>query len=294
MGAAGGGFGGAHGFEDLGDIFSSFFGGARQQRQRSYQGDDYQYRTEISLEEAVRGTKINIDIPVVENCTTCNGSGAKPGTSPTNCKHCGGTGQVRMQQGFFSIQQTCPYCRGQGKVIESPCPDCRGQGKIKRNTKLAITIPPGVDTGSQIRISGKGGAGTNGGPNGDLYIIIVVRSHAIFERDKNNLYCEVPISFVDAALGGEIEVPTLEGRVKLKVPEGCQTGNLLRVRGKGVITTNNKNPGDLICKIKVETPVKLTKKQRELLEEFRTTLGNGKHTPQANSWFDSVKRFFGD
>jgi len=295
MGAGGGGFSGAHGFEDLGDIFSSFFGGSRaNSRQRSYQGEDYQYGIKISLEEAVRGTKVNIDIPLVEDCKTCKGSGAKPGTNPTKCKHCNGAGQIRVQQGFFSMSQTCPHCRGRGEIISDPCSDCRGQGKVKRNTSLVVNIPPGVDDGNQIRIAGKGGPGVNGGHNGDLYVVISVQEHSIFKRNETNLHCEVPISFVDAALGGEIEVPTLEGRVKLKIPEGCQTGNLLRVRGKGVITINKKIPGDLICKIKVETPVKLTKKQRELLEEFRATLGNGRHTPQANNWFDNVKRFFGD
>jgi len=284
------------GFDDLSDLFGSIFsggfgggGGSRAQH-----GSDYQYRKELSLEEAVRGAQITIDIPTEETCKTCNGSGCKPGTSPVTCNYCKGTGTLRVSQGFFTMQQTCPHCRGQGKIIKDPCPSCKGSGKTKKNSSISVNIPPGVDNGSQIRLSGKGGPGHNGGPNGDLYIVIIVKEHPIFERNKKDLYCKVPISFVDAALGGEIEVPTLEGRVKLKIPEGSQTGNLFRVRGKGVITTNSRIPGDLICEIKVETPVKLTKKQRELLEEFRASLDNRKHTPQTNSWFDSVKRFFGD
>jgi len=285
---------GAHGFEDISDIFGSFFGGGFGSGTRARQGDDYQYRTELSLEEAVRGTKINIDIPVEEACKTCGGSGCKPGTSPTTCTYCNGTGTLRVSQGFFSMQQTCPHCQGRGKIIKDRCHDCRGVGRVKKTSSISVNIPAGVDNGNQIRVAGKGGPGRNGGPNGDLYVIIVVRDHSIFDRDKNDLYCEVPISFVDAALGGEIEVPTLDGRVKLKIPEGSQTGNMLRVRGKGVVTLNNRKAGDLICIIKVETPVKLNKKQRELLEEFRSTLGNRKHTPQASSWFDRVKGFFGE
>jgi len=291
----GGSRGSSHGFEDLSDLFGSIFSGSFSSGgTRAQQGDNYQYRKELTLEEAVRGTQITIDIPVEETCTTCNGSGCKPGSSPVTCNYCKGSGVLRVSQGFFNMQQTCPHCRGQGKIIKDPCSSCRGSGKTKKNTSINVNIPPGVDNGSQIRLSGKGGPGVNGGPNGDLYIIIMVKDHPIFERNQRDLYCNVPISFVDAALGGEIEVPTLEGRVKLKIPEGSQTGNLFRVRGKGVVSTNSRIPGDLICKVIVETPVKLTKKQRELLEEFRASLDNRKHTPQTHSWFDSVKRFFGD
>jgi len=243
----------------------------------------------------VRGTTVTIRVPTLVNCKPCDGSGAKKGTSPVTCTTCGGIGQVRMQQGFFSVQQTCPRCHGTGKMITDPCGSCHGQGRVEESKTLSVKVPAGVDTGDRIRLSGEGEAGSMGGPAGDLYVVVNVREHAIFQRDGKHLYCEVPISFADAALGGELEVPTLDGRVKLKIPEGTQTGKLFRLRGKGVAPVRGGGAGDLMCKVAVETPVNLNKRQRELLEEFRKSLeGDSSHSPKASGWFDGVKRFFGD
>ena len=258
-------------------------------------GADLRYTLELDLEEAVRGTTVTIRVPTLVACKPCDGTGAKKGTSPTTCTTCGGIGQVRMQQGFFSVQQTCPRCHGSGKMITDPCGSCGGQGRVEEQKTLSVKVPAGVDNGDRIRLTGEGEAGSPGAPAGDLYVVVQVREHAIFQRDGRNLYCEVPISFADAALGGELEVPTLDGRVKLKIPEGSQTGKLFRLRGKGVAPVRGGGPGDLLCRIAVETPVNLTKRQRELLEEFRGSLkGDGTHSPKADSWFEGVKRFFGD
>ena len=264
------GFGGA-GFSDIfGDVFSDIFGGGgRGGRAGPQRGSDLRYNIEISLEEAVRGSQIEIRVPTLSECKICSGSGAKKGTSPTTCSTCNGAGQIRMQQGFFAVQQTCPRCHGSGQMITDPCTGCHGQGRIEDSKKLSVKIPPGVDTGDRIRLSGEGEAGTKGGPAGDLYVVVNVKQHDIFERDGRNLHCEVPISIVDATLGGELEVPTLDGRVKLKIPEGTQTGKLFRLRGKGVTPVRGGGVGDLICRVVVETPVKLNKRQRELLEELR-------------------------
>ena len=235
--AGGGGGAGAGNFSDIfGDVFGDIFGGAGGGRggSRSNRGSDLRYTLELDLEDAVKGTTVEIRVPTLVHCDPCDGSGAKKGTKPVTCQTCGGAGQVRMQQGFFSVQQTCPTCRGQGKSIKDPCRECHGQGRKEKKKTLSVKIPPGVDTGDRIRLAGEGEAGSHGGPAGDLYVQVAVKDHAIFQREGKDLYTEVPISFVDAALGGELEVPTLEGRVKLKIPAESQTGKLFRLRGKGV------------------------------------------------------------
>ncbi|UVE17079.1 molecular chaperone DnaJ [Pseudomonas sp. LS44] len=293
----GAGFGGGANFSDIfGDVFSDFFGGGRGGSRGGMQrGSDLRYTLELDLEEAVRGTTVTIRVPTLVNCKICEGSGAKKGTSPVTCTTCGGIGQVRMQQGFFSVQQTCPRCHGNGKMISDPCGACHGQGRVEEHKTLSVKVPAGVDTGDRIRLSGEGEAGAHGGPAGDLYVVVNVREHSIFQRDGKHLYCDVPISFADAALGGELEVPTLDGRVKLKIPEGTQTGKLFRLRGKGVAPVRGGAAGDLMCRVAVETPVHLDRRQRELLEEFRSSLqGDNSHSPKASGWFEGVKRFFGD
>jgi molecular chaperone DnaJ len=297
-GSAGAGFGGGGGanFSDIfGDVFGDIFGGGGG-RSRSFRGSDLRYNMELGLEDAVAGTTVQIKIPTLVGCKTCDGSGAKKGSSPVTCSTCGGTGQVRIQQGFFSVQQTCPHCHGQGKTITDPCVDCHGQGRIEERKTLSVKVPPGVDNGDRIRLSGEGEAGENGGPPGDLYVQIHVMPHQIFERDGSNLLCEVPISVATAALGGELEVPTLNGRVKLKIPAETQTGRMFRLKGKGVKPVRGGITGDLICKVMVETPVKLTAKQKELLREFDESVhgDNKNHNPQGSSWMDGVKKFFDD
>jgi molecular chaperone DnaJ len=297
MGGGGGGPGGANFSDIFGDVFSDFFGGGGRGGSRggAQRGSDLRYTLELDLEEAVRGTSVTIRVPTLVNCKPCDGSGAKKGTMPVTCTTCGGIGQVRMQQGFFSVQQTCPRCHGNGKMITDPCGSCHGQGRVEEHKTLSVKVPAGVDTGDRIRLTGEGEAGAMGGPAGDLYVVVSVREHAIFQRDGKHLYCEVPISFADSALGGELEVPTLDGRVKLKIPEGTQTGKMFRLRGKGVAPVRGGGAGDLMCKVVVETPVNLGKRQRELLDEFRKTLeGDSSHSPKANGWFEGVKRFFGD
>lgn len=291
----GGGFGAGGFAEAFGDIFGDMFGGARARGGRQvYRGNDLSYSMEITLEEAARGKDAQIRIPSWDNCDTCHGSGAKPGTSPKTCSTCGGQGSVQMRQGFFSVQQTCPHCRGTGKIIPEPCPSCSGQGKIKRQKTLEVKIPAGIDDGMRIRSSGNGEPGVNGGPPGDLYIEIRVKEHDIFERDGDDLHCQVPVSFITAALGGEIEVPTLQGKVAIDIPEGTQAGKQFRLRGKGIKGVRSSYPGDLYCHIVVETPVKLTEYQRKLLRELEESLkkGGSKHSPSADSWTDKLKRFF--
>ncbi len=294
----GGGFGGGENFSDIfGDVFGDIFGGGRSNRRSGpRRGSDLAYTLELDLEEAVKGTTVKINVPRMTHCKTCDGSGAKKGSTPVNCNTCGGVGQVRMQQGFFSVQQTCPTCRGKGKTITDPCNSCHGQGLVEETRNLSVKVPAGVDTGDRIRLSGEGEAGPEGGPSGDLFVQVVVRDHNIFQRDGKHLYCEVPISFADAALGGELEVPTLDGRVKLKIPAETQTGKLFRLRGKGVTPVRGGSVGDLMCRVVVETPVNLSKRQRELLEEFQTTLQEGgkKQSPQKDGWFEGVKNFFDD
>lgn len=288
-----GGFG-AEGFGDIfGDVFGDIFGGGRQ-RSNVQRGSDLRYNLELSLEEAVSGTEAKIRVPVLVVCSECSGSGAKKGSSPVICSTCHGHGQVRMQQGFFSIQQTCPTCRGSGKQIKDPCGKCYGQGRVQETKTLSAKIPAGVDTGDRIRLAGEGEAGENGGPAGDLYVQIQVKEHPIFTRDGANLYCEVPISFPTACLGGDLQVPTLDGKVSLKIPAETQTGKLFRLRGKGVKPVRGGSVGDLLCRVQVETPVHLTKEQKALIAELNESLlGGGKHhSPQEHSWMDGVKSFF--
>src|SRR5690554_5815957 len=270
-GFGGGGFDGARFNDIFGDVFGDIFGGGRggrRARSGPRRGSDLRYNLEIDLEQAVKGTEVKIRVPVLVSCESCKGSGAEEGSEPVSCSTCNGMGQVRMQQGFFSVQQACPTCYGKGKVVTNPCGNCHGQRRVEEEKTLAVKVPAGVDTGDRIRLSGEGEAGPEGGPPGDLYVEIHVRRHKIFEREGNQLYCEIPISFVDAALGGEIEVPTLDGRVKLKIPAETQTGKLFRLRNKGVTPVRGGVTGDLLCRVVVETPVKLTKRQKELLGEF--------------------------
>jgi len=294
----GGGFG-QGGFGDaFGDIFGDIFGGgARGGRgggPQVYRGADLRYNLEISLEQAAAGFDTTIRVPSWDKCDTCHGSGAKPGTQPVTCSTCAGHGQVRMQQGFFSIQQTCPKCHGSGKIIPEPCAACGGAGRIKRNKTLEVKIPAGIDNGMRIRSSGNGEPGTNGGPPGDLYVEIHIKPHEVFQREGDDLHCEMPISFVKAALGGEIEVPTLGGKVSFTIPEGTQTGKTFRLKGKGIKGVRSGYSGDLFCHVVVETPVKLTDKQKDLLKEFErlTNDGGAKHSPQSKGWMDKVKDFF--
>lgn len=295
MGGPGGaGFNGDFG-DIFGDVFGDIFGGGRGRggRTRAQRGSDLRYNMELTLEEAVFGVEKSIRVPTLVNCNTCDGSGAKPGSQPVTCTTCGGVGQVRMQQGFFAVQQTCPNCHGTGKVISDPCDDCHGQGKIQEQKTLSVKIPAGVDNGDRIRLSGEGEAGDLGGPPGDLYVQVHVKQHPIFNRDETDLYCDMPISIGMAALGGELEVPTLDGRVKLKIPPETQSGKLFRMRGKGVKPVRGGAEGDLICRVQVETPVKLSSRQRELLQAFEESIsGIDKHSPQNKSWMDKVKSFF--
>ena len=294
----GGGFGGgAGGFGDaFGDIFGDIFGGGRSRSAgpQVYRGADLRYNLEITLEQAANGFDTTIRVPSWDKCDTCHGSGAKPGTQPVTCTTCHGHGQVRMQQGFFSIQQTCPKCHGSGKMIPEPCPSCSGAGRIKRNKTLEVKIPAGIDNGMRIRSTGNGEPGTNGGPSGDLYVEIHIKPHPVFQREGDDLHCEMPISFSKAALGGEIEVPTLTGKVSFTVPEGTQTGKTFRLKGKGIKGVRSGYAGDLFCHVVVETPVKLTEKQKDLLREFErmTNEGGAKHSPQSKGWMDKVKDFF--
>ena len=296
-GQAGGGFGGGGGasFSDIfGDVFGDIFGGGGG-RGRTTRGADLRYTLELDLEEAVKGKSVQIRIPGQKECETCDGSGAEKGSKPENCGTCAGMGQVRMQQGFFTVQQACPTCRGSGQIIKNPCKTCRGAGRVQEDKTLSVKVPPGVDTGDRIRLSGEGEMGIDGGPPGDLYVQVAVREHSIFSRDGRNLYCEVPISIVDASLGGELEVPTLDGRVKLKIPPETQTGKLFRLRNKGVSPVRGGPSGDMLCRVTVETPVNLTKRQKELLDEFQETLDDGdgnQHGPKKSSWFEGVKSFF--
>ncbi|MDD5181084.1 MAG: molecular chaperone DnaJ [Gallionellaceae bacterium] len=290
------GFGaGAHEF-DFGDIFGDIFGGGRGGgRSNVHRGADLRYNLEITLEQAARGTETKIRVPAMVDCDTCHGSGAKPGTSPTTCNTCGGQGQVRMQQGFFSIQQACPRCRGSGKLIASPCSSCHGAGRIKQHKTLSVKIPPGVDSDDSIRLSGEGEHGVNGGPPGDLYVAIHIKQHAVFQRDHNDLHCEMPVSFAVAALGGEIEIPTLDGSARIKIPPETQSGKTFRLRGKGIKGVRSPTYGDLHCHFVVETPVNLTERQKELLREFESIneKDSAHHNPRAKSWMDKVKEFFG-
>ncbi len=295
---AGGFGGGGAGFGDaFSDIFGDIFGGGGGGgRQRVRKGADLQYNLELSLEDAVEGTTVKIKVPSMKHCETCDGSGAKKGSSPKTCGTCGGLGQVRMQQGFFSVQQTCPACHGNGATIDDPCNDCHGVGRIKETKSLSVEVPAGVDTGDRIRLSGEGEAGEKGAPPGDLFVQMHVKKHAIFVRDNADLYCEVPISIVTAALGGELNVPTLTGKVNLKIPTGTQTHKMFRMKGKGVKPVRGGPVGDLLCRIIVETPVKLSKEQKELFEQLGKSMGDStnNHSPNEKTWLNGVKKFFED
>ena len=282
--------------EAFGDIFGEMFG--QQQRGRGgrqvFRGGDLSYGMEVTLEEAAKGKEAQIRIPTHENCEVCSGTGAKPGTQAKTCGTCGGAGAVQVRQGFFSVQQTCPTCRGMGKTISDPCIPCAGQGKIKKQKTLEVKIPAGIDGGMRIRSAGNGEPGTNGGPPGDLYIEIRQKKHDIFERDGDDLHCTVPINIVTAALGGEIDVPTLDGKAAIDLPEGTQNGKQFRLRGKGIKGVRASYPGDLYCHITVETPVKLTEPQRKLLKELDESFkkGGNKHSPTGDSWTDKLKGLF--
>ncbi len=292
--SAGSGFGGSGIGDAFSDIFGDIFGGSSRSSARK--GADLQYNLELSLEDAAVGVTVKIRIPTMKHCTRCAGSGAKQGSSPEICNTCAGHGQVRMQQGFFSVQQTCPKCRGSGTIINDPCNTCHGEGRVKEHKSLSVDVPAGVDNGDRIRLSGEGEAGEAGTPAGDLYVQIHVKPHPIFERDNADLYCEVPISIVTAALGGELEVPSLNGRLNLKIPPGTQTHKSFRMRGKGVKPVRGGPVGDLICRIVVETPIKLDAEQRDLLEMFGRSMGKAikKHSPNERSWIDNMKKFFED
>jgi molecular chaperone DnaJ len=290
-----GGFGPGDVFGDIfGDVFGDIFGGGRRGRSTAYRGSDLRYRLDLTLEQAVFGDNVSIDIATLVGCETCDGNGAAPGSSPVTCETCHGRGQVRMQQGFFSIQQTCPACRGSGNTIENPCEDCNGQGRRRSVKTLSVKVPAGVDNGDRIRLAGEGEAGQNGGPSGDLFVEIVVEAHPIFERAGRDLSCEVPVSFSTAALGGEVEVPTLDGQVSIKIPAESQSGRIFRLRGKGVKPVRGGATGDLFCRMVVETPVNLTSEQKEMLREFEASLRGSKvsHSPKERGWLDGVKRFF--
>lgn len=297
-----GGGGGTHGgfdFSSMGDVFGDIFGdifGASRGRggKAQQRGSDLSYNITISLEEAVAGTTITIRVPHLVSCSECKGSGARKGTSPTTCKTCGGSGMMYIQQGFFSLQQPCQDCRGTGEIIQNPCPKCRGNGRIQEEKTLSVKIPAGIDDGDRIRLSGEGDAGFNGSPPGDLYVRILVKPHSIFKRQGLDLYCEVPISFVAASLGEDIEIPTIDGKVKLKIPPETQGGKTFKLRGKGIKGMRG-DIGDLLCKVIIETPVNLNSEQKEMLIKFQESLANDNknHSPLARTWFDNVRRFFG-
>ncbi|MCX8584147.1 MULTISPECIES: molecular chaperone DnaJ [unclassified Gilliamella] len=298
-GAGGGGFGGFGGFgggSAFDDIFSDFFGGGRGRGQTASRGDDLQYNISLTLEEAASGVSKEIKVPTWVTCDVCHGQGTEKSSDVVTCDTCHGAGVVQMRQGFFAVQQECPTCHGRGKIVKNPCKKCHGEGRIQKTKTLSVTIPAGVDTGNRIRLSGEGEAGLNGAPAGDLYVQVQVKPHAIFERDGTNLHCEIPINIVLASLGGEVEVPTLNGKVSLTIPAETQTGKMFRLRGKGIKSLRGSAVGDLYCHVVVETPVNLTGKQKELLKELGESFKadkNSKHSPKEKSFFDKVKKFFG-
>ncbi|TAJ53451.1 MAG: molecular chaperone DnaJ [Nevskiaceae bacterium] len=295
-GAGGGGFGGGGGFSDIfGDVFADIFGGGGGgSRGGPRRGSDLRYLLELTLEQAVFGVTETIKIPTWDDCEACNGHGTADGKKPRECPTCQGSGQVQVRQGFFVLQQTCPHCRGRGVSVTDPCKSCRGVGKLKRDKTLEVKIPPGVDTGDRIRLSGEGEPGDRGAQSGDLYVQINVKPHEFFERDGSDLYCTVPVSIVTASLGGELEVPTLKGKASLKVPEGTQSGKTFKLRGMGVKSVRGGPQGDLICNLVVEVPVDLNRKQKDLLRAFGEAVDgdSGKHTPESASWLSKAKQFF--
>lgn len=296
-----GGGGGADFGDIFGDVFGDIFGGGGgggRRQSRAQRGADLRYNYELSLEDAVKGKSVEINVPTWVSCEPCDGSGAKKGTKPKTCPSCHGSGQVHMRQGFFAVQQTCPTCQGRGQIISDPCRACHGQGRVEKTKTLSVKIPAGVDSGDRIRLAGEGEAGQFGAPAGDLYVQMHVKEHAIFTRDGNNLYCEVPIGFTQAALGGDIEVPTLDGKARLKVPSETQSGKMFRMRGKGVKSVRSGSVGDLICKVIIETPVNLTEHQKSILRQLEDSMGTGeevaKYRPKEKGFFDGVKKFFDD
>jgi molecular chaperone DnaJ len=294
-GGGGAGFDPRDAFGDIfGDVFGDIFGAGRRGRSQVYRGADLRYELELSLEKAVFGDTVNIDFATLAECGECTGSGSAQGAKPATCETCRGAGQVRMQQGFFTVQQTCPRCNGRGQVITDPCGSCRGQGRVRKQKTLAVKVPAGVDTGDRIRLSAEGEAGRNGGPPGDLYVEIRVADHPIFERDGSHLSCEVPVSFATATLGGSVEVPTLGGNATIKVPPETQSGRVFRLREKGIRPVRGGSTGDLFCRVVVETPVSLNREQKDLLRKFEESLqkDSRKHHPREESWLDGVKRFF--
>jgi molecular chaperone DnaJ len=291
-----GGFGPGDAFSDIfGDVFGDIFGTARRGgRSQVFRGADLRYEIELELPQAVFGHSVEIEVPKLSECETCHGSGSSKGSSPAACDTCGGSGQVRISQGFFQLQQTCPRCRGSGTIVKNPCDTCLGQGRVRRSRQLSVKIPPGVDTGDRIRLAGEGEAGRNGGPPGDLYVEVHVREHSIFERDGEHLSCEVPISFATAALGGTVDVPTLDGDVTLKIPAETQSGRVFRLRDKGVKPVRGTSRGDLFCRVAVETPVHLSAEQRELIRQLHESLQKDghRHAPREKGFFEGVRRFF--
>lgn len=294
-----GGAQGSHGFNfndvfgDIGDVFGNIFGnrGGPQQSRGVQRGADLRYTLELDLESAIHGSTVQIRVPRLVTCKSCQGSGARKGTKPTTCKTCEGQGQVRIQQGFFTIQQTCPDCHGEGRTITNPCPDCRGQGQVQETKTLSVKIPAGIDEGNRIRLAGEGEAGGRGAPAGDLYVQIHLKPHALFKREGNHLYCDVPVNLTLALLGGDIQIPTLTGVVNLHIPPETQSGKVLRLRGKGVPGRPGVT-GDLLCRVLVETPVNLNKAQKELVTALEKELQNGNHYPKARLWFESIRKFF--
>ena len=297
QGGMGGGFNSGDSFNDVfGDMFGDIFGGRRggSQQNQSQRGSDLRYELTLDLEQAVFGDKVSINIPSLSTCEPCNGSGAKPGTSPTTCQQCDGRGNVRVQQGFFTLQQTCPQCRGAGQTINDPCQSCSGQGRIQKQRTISIKIPAGVDQSDRVRLSNEGEAGIRGGLSGDLFVDITIREHQIFQREGSNLFCEVPTRFSTAVLGGVLKVPTIDGAVNLTIPEETQSGKVFRLKGKGIKSYRDRSIGDLYCTVQIETPVSLNKKQKELLEEFEHSLNSSskEHRPHRDNWKASVKSFF--
>jgi len=294
-----GGFGPGDAFSDIfGDVFGDIFGNTAPRggggRSQVFRGADLRYELELELDQAVFGYSVEIEVPKLSECEACKGSGAAKGSTAVACDTCGGSGQVRISQGFFQLQQTCPRCRGNGTVIKNPCDSCLGQGRVRRTRKLSVKVPAGVDTGDRIRLTGEGEAGRNGGPSGDLYVEVAVKEHAIFEREGEHLSCEVPVSFATATLGGTVEVPTLDGGVTLKIPAETQSGRVFRLRDKGVKPVRGGARGDLFCRVVIETPVNLSAEQRELIRKLEETLkGDGsRHAPREKGFFEGVKRFF--
>ena len=297
QGGMGGGFNTGDAFNDIfGDVFGDIFGGGRGQARRSsaQRGSDLRYQVNLTLEQAVFGDKINVEIPSYNQCDSCTGSGAKAGTSATRCIKCDGRGAVRVQQGFFTLQQTCPECRGSGETIKDPCTICSGSGRKRTNRTIAIKIPAGVDNADRIRLSGEGEAGIKGGPSGDLYVDVTIKKHDIFEREGNHLICTIPISFGKAVLGGTVEVPTIDGAVNLSIPSETQSGKTFRLKGKGIKSYRENFFGDLYCTVQVETPVSLTDEQKEILRQFDRSVNdsNTDHRPNKKTWTDSVSDFF--